>query len=487
LEGSTEDVKEYQIGVDVLGRPPSFDPTEDAAARVEAHRLRKRLREYYETEGQTHSLRIEVPLGHYAITFQRAAAQVPQDGKEEATEEHSPNGSSTVAEAAPLDSKPKKAHPWYRIALWCLGAILVAIGFLALKGVSVTKIVAGPPPKLPIAVSAAIAKTEAVPAPVLAPQTPVRIGCGRTKSQTDRWGEVWDGDRYFEGGEPFETSRRYIARAYDPKLFQTGRMGNFTYKIPLSGGPYELHLYFMEDTYGPAMPAGGGEISRIFDVRANGKPLLSRFDIYSDAGGANIADVRVFKDVFPGPDNALTLSFQGQTGQAVVNAIELVPAAVPHRLNPVRILAQDGFYTDSNGVLWKPDRYYSGGQIAFHSVELRGTNDPEIYTRERYGHFDYAIPVDKGTYRLSLYFAEEYFVPHGQHAAGPGQRIFDVTCNGVALLRDFDLLKEGGPAQAIVKTFHGLTPNGQGKLLVSFSPVHDYASLYALEMVDESN
>jgi len=34
LEGATEEVKEYQIGVEVLGRPPSFDPAEDAAARV---------------------------------------------------------------------------------------------------------------------------------------------------------------------------------------------------------------------------------------------------------------------------------------------------------------------------------------------------------------------------------------------------------------------------------------------------------------------
>ena len=43
LEGGAEEVKEYQIGVEVLGRPSTFDPTEDAAARVEAYRLRKRL------------------------------------------------------------------------------------------------------------------------------------------------------------------------------------------------------------------------------------------------------------------------------------------------------------------------------------------------------------------------------------------------------------------------------------------------------------
>src|SRR5580704_589028 len=81
LDGT--EVKEYQIGVEVLGRPSSFDPAEDAAARVEAHRLRKRLREYYETEGRSHSLRIEVPLGHYAVAFQPMMAEPAPEEKEE--------------------------------------------------------------------------------------------------------------------------------------------------------------------------------------------------------------------------------------------------------------------------------------------------------------------------------------------------------------------------------------------------------------------
>src|SRR5580704_3387606 len=83
LEGAAEEVKEYQIGVEVLGRPASFDPAEDAGARVEAHRLRKRLREFYETEGRSHSLRIEVPLGHYAVAFQPMMAEPAPEEKEE--------------------------------------------------------------------------------------------------------------------------------------------------------------------------------------------------------------------------------------------------------------------------------------------------------------------------------------------------------------------------------------------------------------------
>jgi len=484
LEGATEEVKEYQIGVEVLGRPPSFDPAEDAAARVEAHRLRKRLREYYETEGRTHSLRIEVPLGHYAVVFQPMTAAPPAEEKEE--EIQAPAAPiPPVVSGTTTDIAPERWRFNNRIAglvllgMVLLGAAVVALGWHRAASPS-------PAPKAPApALTSAPSVARTVPSGLAAPGS-VRIACGRTRTHTDRGGEVWEPDRDYEGGAPFEIPRQFIARAYDPRLFQTGRSGNFTYKIPLAPGVYELHLYFNESTFGPSLPAGGGEISRIFEVRANGNPILPRFDIYADAGGSNIADVRVFKDIIPGPGQVLTLAFQGWTGVALVNAIELIPAS-PHRLNPIRITAQDGFYTDSAGAVWKPDRYYNGGQNASHAVEVRGTRDPDLFTRERYGRFDYAIPVDKGTYRLSLYFAEEYFGPGGTLGGQQGTRVFDVSCNGVALLREFDLLKEAGLGQAVVKTFHGLTPNGQGTLLVSFSPIHDYASLYALEVIDESN
>jgi len=59
------------------------------------------------------------------------------------------------------------------------------------------------------------------------------------------------------------------------------------------------------------------------------------------------------------------------------------------------------------------------------------------------------------------------------------------SCNYVSLMRDFDLLQEAKPDHAVVRTFHNLEPNGQGKLLVSFSPVHNYAAVKAIEVVDE--
>src|SRR5271154_4145180 len=61
--------KEYAIAVDVFERGTEYDPTVDSTVRVEAGRLRSRLREYYAGEGQDDSLHIEVPKGSYAAVF----------------------------------------------------------------------------------------------------------------------------------------------------------------------------------------------------------------------------------------------------------------------------------------------------------------------------------------------------------------------------------------------------------------------------------
>ena len=74
FEGAGEQIKEYNIAVEALGRPADFDQKRDSIVRVEAHRLRKRLREYYEADGADHSIRIDIPPGQYAPRFLAAEA-----------------------------------------------------------------------------------------------------------------------------------------------------------------------------------------------------------------------------------------------------------------------------------------------------------------------------------------------------------------------------------------------------------------------------
>lgn len=62
-----EPLKEYSIAVDVFDRDASYDPAVNNTVRVEAGRLRSRLREYYADEGRADSLLIEVPKGSYRV------------------------------------------------------------------------------------------------------------------------------------------------------------------------------------------------------------------------------------------------------------------------------------------------------------------------------------------------------------------------------------------------------------------------------------
>jgi TolB-like protein len=60
-------VKGYVIALEVFKRSESFDPSKDAIVRVEAGRLRNKLREYYETVGSNDPVEITLPKGSYAI------------------------------------------------------------------------------------------------------------------------------------------------------------------------------------------------------------------------------------------------------------------------------------------------------------------------------------------------------------------------------------------------------------------------------------
>ena len=78
--GKSDQLKEYSIGADALGRGPSFDPRMDSIVRVEISRLRTRLDQYYLTEGREDPLIIVLPKGSYVPRWEpRAADNAPAD------------------------------------------------------------------------------------------------------------------------------------------------------------------------------------------------------------------------------------------------------------------------------------------------------------------------------------------------------------------------------------------------------------------------
>jgi TolB-like protein len=77
LGGRRDQLKEYTIGTNVYGRPPDFDPSQDSIVRAEARRLRMKLKEYRESEGQNDDVTIIFHPGGYLPTYRRAADSGP--------------------------------------------------------------------------------------------------------------------------------------------------------------------------------------------------------------------------------------------------------------------------------------------------------------------------------------------------------------------------------------------------------------------------
>jgi hypothetical protein len=74
-------LKEYTIGLEGLGKGPSFDPRTDPIVRAEASRLRARLDKYYATESLSDPVIITLPKGSYVPRFHaRPEAQAPMLG-----------------------------------------------------------------------------------------------------------------------------------------------------------------------------------------------------------------------------------------------------------------------------------------------------------------------------------------------------------------------------------------------------------------------
>jgi serine/threonine-protein kinase len=84
LAGKSGEIKESAIGRDVFDRKDNFDPGTDSIVRVEARRLRSKLREYYEKFGPNDPVLIGVFPGSYVPVFEYRTAvsglqQLPSD------------------------------------------------------------------------------------------------------------------------------------------------------------------------------------------------------------------------------------------------------------------------------------------------------------------------------------------------------------------------------------------------------------------------
>lgn len=70
ISGEAQQLKEYTVAVEALGRPSTYDPRHESAVRIQVGRLRQKLAEYYRTEGSGEEIIIDLPKGRFQLSFE---------------------------------------------------------------------------------------------------------------------------------------------------------------------------------------------------------------------------------------------------------------------------------------------------------------------------------------------------------------------------------------------------------------------------------
>jgi uncharacterized delta-60 repeat protein len=253
--------------------------------------------------------------------------------------------------------------------------------------------------------------------------------------------EEWQADQFYTGGKAY-TNSVAIASTDNDVLYQTERNGDFTYEIPVpEEGYYTVELHFSEIHWDRSG-------ARLFDLILEDVPFRSRIDLFKEYG-ADYAQVVKVEDLKV-TDGNLTVELLTGKDRAKISGIAIFKQDQAVAPEVLRINAGGGdlFY---GGEKWASDRYYSGGlTYTDGSMPISNTNRDELYHSERFGEFNYSLPVpEAGLYTMELHFAEIYWDREGA-------RVFDVSVeNGQSNVGNIDLLQGyRNPNQAYVQLFN---------------------------------
>jgi uncharacterized repeat protein (TIGR02543 family) len=297
-------------------------------------------------------------------------------------------------------------------------------------------------------------------------------------------------DQYYSGGSTYTNTAtidmsQITTNPPPAAIFNTERYGAMTYTIPnlTAGSAQTVTLYFAE-TY---VTAAG---QRLFNVSINGTAALSNFDIYASAGGANRAIARSFNTT-ANASGQVVIQFIAGTQSPKVNGITVAgggpppttpppttppvttppPTTPPPTTPPVTTPPPSAVSINAGGSAtgsFTADQYFSGGSTYTNSNTIDtsqvGSVPAAVFQSERYGAMTYTIPNRSGAQTVTLYFAETY-------VTAAGQRVFNVSINGAAVLSNFDIYASaGGQNRAIARPFT-TTANASGQVVIQFTAV----------------
>jgi hypothetical protein len=130
VAGEADQLKEYSVAIDGLGKNPAYDPRQNSAVRIQVGRLRQRLAEYYRTEGKADEFIIDLPKGRFKLTCEQRCTLEPPP---------SPAAFPTIPVVTLPDGISPKATPYpSRLLVWVGLAMAIAIACAVYYGSHMT-------------------------------------------------------------------------------------------------------------------------------------------------------------------------------------------------------------------------------------------------------------------------------------------------------------------------------------------------------------
>ncbi|MDJ0594391.1 MAG: malectin domain-containing carbohydrate-binding protein [Pleurocapsa sp. MO_226.B13] len=278
---------------------------------------------------------------------------------------------------------------------------------------------------------------------------------------TDISGQLWQATQGFTGDRTF-SNNNLIAQTEDDFLYQSEHNGqDFSYTQTVPNGSYDVTLHFAEIFFNQSG-------KRVFDVTLEDQLVLDDFDIYTQAGGKDIALEKTFNVNVS--DGSLDLDFLSSVNLAKISAIEIEETTTQIRTNA----GGDG-KSDISGQLWQATQGFTGDRTFSNTNPIAQTEDDFLYQSEHNGqNFSYTQTVPNGSYDVTLHFAEIFFNQSGK-------RVFDVSLEDQLVLDDFDIYDQaGGKDLALEKTFNVNVTDGS--LDLDFLSSVDLAKISAIEI-----
>ena len=146
LDDDIQEIHELELGQKVFGREPRYDTMADNIVRVHASMLRKRLAEYFRTEGQHEEFLVEIPRGNYAPIFRRRTPEELPSTESTASLQtlatpltELPSDPTALTSTAPAhEPRTRNKNLWIAVAVAVAFAILSSVLYIRLQRAATT-------------------------------------------------------------------------------------------------------------------------------------------------------------------------------------------------------------------------------------------------------------------------------------------------------------------------------------------------------------